>query len=137
MGCVTPASVTAGEGGRSVPFHRHPRLQRHPSQRPSFHRDLPFKENPSQRSPKQRPPWTESPTDRTPLPETTLDKASPPWTENPPSLEGDSSEGTWDQAQRPPPRELMAHACENITWPQTSFAGGKYHVHFKDMMQNM
>ena len=43
---------------------------------------------------------------------------------------------TWDQQptgsdiiQRPPPscgQNWLTHACENITLPQTSFAGGKY-----------
>ena len=75
---------------------------------------------------------------------TLLDRDSTPgqrlyfWTETP--LDRDPPEGTWDQGQRPdqaarqtgsdikdspPPVNRMTHASENITLPQTSFAGGK------------
>ena len=46
-----------------------------------------------------------------------------PRTETPPGQTGS------DIIQRPPPppwTEWLTHACENITLPQTSFAGGKY-----------
>ena len=69
----------------------------------------------------QRPPLDTGPLDRGPQTET------PPG-QRPPG------EGTWDQAARqevtsysPPCSEWLAHASENITLPQTSFAGGNKH----------
>ena len=59
-----------------------------------------------------------------------------PWTEPPPPGTENPLEGAWEQAARqevtsyrdspprPPWAEWLTHACENITLPQTSFAGG-------------
>ena len=80
------------------------------------HRDpLPLSHRPP---PPDRPP----PSDRDPplLTESPLPLAgiplplteTPSYTETPPVS--------------PPPVNRMTHACKNIAWPQTSFAGGKY-----------
>ena len=86
VGCVPPASVAAG--GVSVLFHRHPRSQRHPPQRPSFHRDLL-----SQRPLHRDLPFTQRPPSQRPLDRDPLDRDNPgqslppdrepPWKETP------------------------------------------------------
>ena len=67
-----------------------------------------------------RDPQTKTPLDRDPFLEGTWDQAQTP------------PEGTWDQAARqevtscrdPPPDRMTDTRPENITLPQTSFAGG-------------
>ena len=52
-------------------------------------------------------------------PTETLPQTETPWTETPPVMWPVVRAGTGH-----PPVNRMTHRCKNITWPQTSFAGG-------------
>ena len=69
----------------------------------------------------QRPPWTEIPL----WPETHPFDSDLPGIETPRRNMGPGNQWS-DIIQRPPWTEWLTHASENITLPQTSFAGGKY-----------
>ena len=110
---------------------------------PLLWKDTPLYSDPLDRDTlQQRCPWTDTSGQRNPQTETLLDIdpwTETTWTETPGQR---PPEGTWDQRQRPPggtweqaarqevtsyrdpPVNRMTHTSENITLPQTSFAGG-------------
>ena len=81
-------------------------------------RDPPWTETPRQRPPGQRHP---SPGQRPPLPRRNLG----PGSETPRRNMGPGSQTGSDIIQRPEPPNRLTDASDNITLPQTSFAGGK------------
>ena len=146
IGCIPPASVASmsvlGGGlcphSQRPPSQRPPLLQRPLSQRPPFTETLLHRDSLDRDPPRQRYPWTETPLDwEPPCPwtEPALDRA--PWDplNRDPPPHGQRPPAPLDRDHHTPPHQTPCllqtetplwtdKTCENITLPQTSFAGG-------------
>ena len=118
-------SLPGGSPDRD-PSGQRPPLDRDPPDRDPW-TETPWTETLQIETPWTETPWTETPWTETPLDRDHLDRSPPdrdPWTETPrqrPPCHV-TCDTCWD---RDPPVNRMTHRFKNITFLQTSFAGGK------------